>query len=206
MRSLLQARPAGHHPGSEAHLVPIHPESVPGDAACVRWIVPDGTFAVAGRVVSAPGLLGNFLHNPQIKDVIVEPGGGSVLVRCADPDQLGSLGSLLRRALQTALAKPASWQVLPASGTCADADRPEAAAQRDALVRAAAGDILAGRLGDYIRSHGGALRVAEVRDGVVTVDFQGMCRGCPISPLTLHLRFERELRERCPELVAVRSR
>ncbi|MFT8423454.1 MAG: NifU family protein, partial [Gluconacetobacter sp.] len=47
--------------------------------------------------------------------------------------------------------------------------------------------------------------VTGVSDGVVEVAFRGMCSGCPISPLTLHLRFERELRERCPELVAVRA-
>jgi Fe-S cluster biogenesis protein NfuA len=36
-----------------------------------------------------------------------------------------------------------------------------------------------------LRGHGGDAVVTDVTDGVVTVDFQGACRGCPAQAFTL---------------------
>jgi Fe-S cluster biogenesis protein NfuA len=36
-----------------------------------------------------------------------------------------------------------------------------------------------------LRGHGGDAVVTDVTDGVVTVDFQGACRGCPAQGFTL---------------------
>uniref|UniRef100_UPI0025E8734A NifU family protein n=1 Tax=Nocardioides sp. TaxID=35761 RepID=UPI0025E8734A len=65
--------------------------------------------------------------------------------------------------------------------------------------------LLAGDVGDYVRSHGGAIELVHVRHGVVTVAMRGACHGCPASAFTLRARFERRLREECPALVAVES-
>lgn len=184
----LQARPA-------TAPVPTHPEAVPGDAAAMRWVVPAGILARPGRVLDAPGMLGPLLRDPALTEATIEP-GGCLLTRFRSRADLARLGGPLHTALPRALAVAGTWTIAAA------APSPE----RDALIRAAAAAVLAGSLGDYISSHGGEFVVAGVHDGVVEVAFRGMCSGCPISPLTLHLRFERELRERCPELVAVRAR
>lgn len=196
MRSLLRERQGerSHRVRPAATPVPTHPETVPGDATAVRWVVPGGVLPRPGRVLDAPGRLGQLLHDPALIEAMVEP-GGCLLTRFRSRADLARLGAQLRTALPQALAAAGAWTIASA------APSPE----RDALIRAAADAVLAGGLGEYISSHGGRFVVTGVSDGVVEVAFRGMCSGCPISPLTLHLRFERELRERCPELVAVRA-
>ncbi len=48
----------------------------------------------------------------------------------------------------------------------------------------------------YIESHGGALELVEVRDGVVSVRMTGSCNGCAASAMTLRRGIEEKLRER----------
>jgi Fe-S cluster biogenesis protein NfuA len=68
-----------------------------------------------------------------------------------------------------------------------------------AMVR----DLLAGAVGQFARSHGGAIDLVRVHDDVVTVRLTGACHGCPAARITLHQRLERELRRRYPALLAV---
>ncbi|KAE8762461.1 NifU family protein, partial [Georgenia thermotolerans] len=76
---------------------------------------------------------------------------------------------------------------------------------RDARLRAAAEEVIAGPVGDLARSHGGRIELAEVRDGVVAVRMSGACHGCPAAAVTMHARLERLVRERCEGLVEVRE-
>ncbi len=58
----------------------------------------------------------------------------------------------------------------------------------------------------YIESHGGALQLVDVQDGVVSVRMEGSCHGCAASAMTLRRGIEEKLRERLPwfrEVVAV---
>lgn len=58
----------------------------------------------------------------------------------------------------------------------------------------------------YIESHGGALELVDVQDGVVSVRMEGSCHGCAASAMTLRRGIEEKLRERLPwfkEVVAV---
>lgn len=48
----------------------------------------------------------------------------------------------------------------------------------------------------YIESHGGALELVDVRDGVVSVRMHGSCNGCAASAMTLRRGVEEKLRER----------
>jgi Fe-S cluster biogenesis protein NfuA/nitrite reductase/ring-hydroxylating ferredoxin subunit len=48
----------------------------------------------------------------------------------------------------------------------------------------------------YIESHGGALELVDVRDGVVSVRMLGSCNGCAASAMTLQRGVEEKLRER----------
>ena len=57
-----------------------------------------------------------------------------------------------------------------------------------------------------IQSDGGDLELVEVNsDGVVSVRLLGACVGCPSAYITLQMGIERNLRERIPEVTAVRS-
>ncbi|HEV2766834.1 MAG TPA: NifU family protein [Acidimicrobiales bacterium] len=49
-----------------------------------------------------------------------------------------------------------------------------------------------------VESHGGALEVASVKDGVVTLRMLGTCDGCPSSSATLTYGVEAALREHWP--------
>src|SRR5262249_40399322 len=50
----------------------------------------------------------------------------------------------------------------------------------------------------YIHSHGGAVELLDVDDGVVHVRMAGSCQGCAASALTLRRGIETALRERVP--------
>ena len=57
-----------------------------------------------------------------------------------------------------------------------------------------------------IQSDGGDLELVEVgSDGVVSVRLHGACVGCPSANITLQMGIERNLRERVPEVTAVRA-
>ena len=72
------------------------------------------------------------------------------------------------------------------------------------VVSDAARQIADGSLGTFVNSHGGALVVHSVRDGVVEIAMEGACDHCPAAEITMHARFEHLLRRRCPWLVEVR--
>ncbi len=58
----------------------------------------------------------------------------------------------------------------------------------------------------YIESHGGALELVDVQDGVIRVRMAGSCHGCAASAMTLRRGIEEKLRERLPwfeEVVAL---
>lgn len=172
----------------------LHPEAVPGEPALMRWVVPAGTFARAGRVLRAPDTFGTMLASGAVV-ASVEPDRGAVLLRLREGASWRDAGAKVRTALQAALAERETWEI---------DDTP--APDLDARLRSAADDVLAGPFVDYAASHGGSVELVDVRDGMVTVHFNGACRGCPAAGLTLHARLEREMRERCPDMVGIRRR
>ena len=63
-------------------------------------------------------------------------------------------------------------------------------------------------LRQYVQADGGDIELVNVNEetGVVSIRFQGACRGCPGAAMTLKMGIERALREREPgvkEVVAV---
>lgn len=63
-------------------------------------------------------------------------------------------------------------------------------------------------LRQYVQADGGDIELVTVNEttGVVSIRFQGACRGCPGAAMTLKLGIERALREREPgikEVIAV---
>ncbi|HNS72557.1 MAG TPA: NifU family protein [bacterium] len=56
-----------------------------------------------------------------------------------------------------------------------------------------------------LMADGGNVQLLEVKDGVVKVQLQGACHGCPMSQMTLKMGIERELKRQLPEIVRVDS-
>lgn len=57
-----------------------------------------------------------------------------------------------------------------------------------------------------LQADGGDVALVDITDeGVVQVQLQGACRGCPMSQLTLANGVERVLKEQIPEVVRVES-
>jgi len=172
-----------------AHAIELHPEAG-ADPEEVRWVVAADNLPVPGRVVRAPGDLGDLLAAGALAEVRVLP--GCVVTRAPSPVDWRRLGPAVRHALSTGLAEPGRWEVAA----------PDAEAGDRALT-VAVRRLLAGDLGAYLRSHGGSLELVDVRDGVVAVRLRGACHGCAAAEVTLRTRFERQLRAECPAPVAV---
>jgi Fe-S cluster biogenesis protein NfuA len=55
-----------------------------------------------------------------------------------------------------------------------------------------------------LQADGGDVKLVDVSDdGVVEVELQGACKGCPMSQLTLANSVERVLKDRIPEISKV---
>jgi Fe-S cluster biogenesis protein NfuA len=58
----------------------------------------------------------------------------------------------------------------------------------------------------YAHSHGGDIRLVGVSAlGDVTVAFEGACRACPLTEITLRVHIERALRDRVPGVRKVKQ-
>lgn len=172
-------------------LIALHPEpgATPDE---VRWVVPDAPLPAPGRAVEVPAELGSLITDGTLVEVQVLP--GCIATRAASAGEWRRCGPRVRQAVAAALADPDRWRT----------EAGDAPDDRDLIE--AVHRLLAGDVGDYVRSHGGAIELVDVRDGVVGVRLRGACHGCPASAFTLRARFERRLREECPGLVAVEAR
>ncbi|MET0956415.1 MAG: NifU family protein [Cryobacterium sp.] len=172
-------------------MIPTHPEAVAGEPDSLRWILPAGILP-EGDVLRAPGRLGALLAAGTVQHMRVDH-TGLVIVLGPGATWPGQ-GAVVRAALHAALDQAGEWSLREA---------PDRAT--DARLRAATEAVLAGRAGDFIRSHGGTVALVSARDGVATVRLRGACAGCPAVSLTLQARVERDLREAYPQLRAVRA-
>ncbi len=175
-------------PDPAADLVPLHPEPVADDARSMRWVTPVGVLGFVGPAASLPGPVQALLDDGTLDLLEVEP--AAVRTRVGPGHSWAQAGARVRSALQAGLAEPGSW--VPPAGSSPD----------DAL-RMAAEQVIAGDVGAYVRSHGGAVELVGVRDGTVEVRMSGACTHCPAADLTLTQRFEVALRTLHPQVVGV---
>lgn len=168
----------------------MHPEEVADQPQTVRWVLPPGAVPFAGPVRAAPGALGELVAEGVIRAIVCE--SCAVLIRLSDGMIWSELLPRVRDALAASIGARAAWQ-------------PYDEGQRgaDALLTAAVREVLAGPAGDYVRSHGGEVTVASVRDGRVEVTFDGACAHCPATGITLHDRLEAEVRRLHPGLQSI---
>ena len=176
--------------GAQVAMVPMHPESIPGDDRELRWVIPSATLAFVGATADVPAALQALCDDGTVESLFVEP--TAVRVRLGAGRDWRSEGARVRAALQMALVDSQQWH-------------PFADSSSDDVLRMAAAQVLSGDVGDYIRSHGGGIRVLDVTDGQVTVELTGTCSHCPAAELTLAQRFEAALRELYPALRGVRA-
>lgn len=162
--------------------IALHPEAVPGTPAELRWVLPELELPV-GRLLRAPGALGELLKSGAIESAWCEPHALRIRLRAGLCWR--EYGAVVRSAVCAATDELAEWR------TDQDADT---------TLRLVVADVLAGPVGDYLASHGGGLRATAVCDGVVTVAFGGRCVGCTAATVTLHHRVEAAIRERYPAL------
>lgn len=172
-------------------LVPLHPESVEGDPLEVRWVVPAGTLGFVGEPVRVPQCLTALLEDGTVAVLTVEP--TAVRTRLGATRHWRDEGLRVRAALQEALSLPAQWE------SAGDGSA-------DDVLRMAVQQVIDGDVGDYVRSHGGAVDLVSVRDGAVEVRLSGACAHCPASELTLTERFEKAVRDRHPSVARITAR
>lgn len=170
---------------ADAAMIGLHAERVDDDPRAVRWVMlPAGTLPV-GRVRSAPGRLGEMFADATLTAGLVEH--TAVWLWLRDDLSWADLGTAVQSALREALADPAGWIVDPAPGE---------------VLERVAGDLLAGSVGDFIRSHGGTAAAERVAGSdAVSVRLGGACSNCVAADHTLRLRLLDGLRQRCPDLV-----
>ena len=166
-------------------MIGIHAERVAGDDRVVRWVVPMGMVPV-GRVREAPGRLGELFSEGAFSEALTEYGALWLWLR--DGLSWSMVGASVQSALRDALADPQGWVVDPAPGE---------------VLEHVTADLLAGSVGDFVRSHGGSVSAQPVGGDAVAVQLGGACQHCPAAEYTLRARLLGELRRRCPDLVEV---
>lgn len=57
----------------------------------------------------------------------------------------------------------------------------------------------------YLRSHGGNVELLGIQDGIVQLQLEGSCHGCPASSLTLRTAVEDAIRTAAPEVVRIEA-
>ncbi|MDO5495658.1 MAG: NifU family protein, partial [bacterium] len=160
----------------EAPTVPIHPELLDDDS--VLWVLPAALVPGRGAVTRAPHPFADWIAAGQVRmrweagGVVVRLGEGEHWIEWAEPVRLGLLEAL-----------GGEWE------TAEEAD-----------LGAVLDEVLAGEVGEFIASHGGRVRVVEVRGSDATLELSGTCGDCPLRGITLQNRIGAAVRERFPDL------
>jgi Fe-S cluster biogenesis protein NfuA/nitrite reductase/ring-hydroxylating ferredoxin subunit len=110
-------------------------------------------------------------------------------------------GAALERMIEAALtAKPELAQVFAADDLVASLLLVHGLHPHDAERRVA--DALEA-VRPYLGSHGGDVSLLGVTDGVVRLQFQGSCKSCPSSSVTLELAVQDAVRAAAPEIETI---
>jgi Fe-S cluster biogenesis protein NfuA len=171
-------------------MIPMHPQTCPGQPDQLRWIIPAGLLSFTGTPAAVPEAVARLLDDGTLAEIRVEP--GAVVTVLGAGGNWSKAGTQVRSALHAALADPAGWT---SSETLHQPD--------DEALLAAAAALLDGPVGQFAQSHGGSIELIGVSAGIVTVRLAGACHGCPASRHTLRLRLETQLRRSCLDLRSV---
>ena len=169
-------------------MIPIHPQTCPGQPDRLRWIVPAGLLPFTGTAATVSQPLATLLDDGTLAEIHVEP--AAVVTVLGAAGDWSREGARVRSALHAALEDPAGWAAAGEHTT-------------DDGLLAAAREVIDGPVGALARSHGGSLELVGAQEGIVTVRMAGACRGCPAAQVTLRTQLEARLRRHRPDLRAV---
>ncbi|MBS1692176.1 MAG: NifU family protein [Actinobacteria bacterium] len=158
----------------------LHPETT-ADPRSLCWVADTATLP------SSPPAIAGLLDAGVLDHV--EIGAGSILTRLAPHRSWTVEGPAVRSALYRALAE------------AADA----AAACDDETLRSRIAELLRHDAARYVASHGGAVEVVSVEDGVLTVALRGACRRCRLQDTTLREVIAEAVQARFPQIREIRS-
>lgn len=156
--------------------IPIHPEVL--DDSAVLWVLPATLIPGRGRATRAPEPFAAWMA-AGLLDVVWEASGA--VVRLGEGQDWSEWAEPVRLGLLRAAG--GEWE-------CAAA----------ADLAAALDEVLAGEVGEFIASHGGRVRVVEVRRHDAVLELSGTCGDCPLRGFTLQNRIGTAVRERYPDL------
>ncbi|MDP6343148.1 MAG: NifU family protein [Alphaproteobacteria bacterium] len=137
----------------------------------------------------------------RIHPLVADRGGDVVLRDCADGVvTLGIVGS-----------PGASVPLRSSIGNLIRHYAPEVTAVRFATTLSEAGPsptdgaqlVLDELVNPAVASHGGVVRLVELKENVAHVRFEGRCQGCAMADVTLRQGVEPMIREQLPDIVAV---
>ncbi|SDB80365.1 Fe-S cluster biogenesis protein NfuA, 4Fe-4S-binding domain [Raineyella antarctica] len=160
-------------------MIALHPEATE-DPRTLRWVVPAGTLDFVGVPAAVPSPLAGLLADGTLTGLVVEPAA----VLTTGSGDWRTVGATVRTALVAALDEPEAWR--------APADTPRT------VLAAAVEQVIAGEVGDYVRSHGGSARLVETEGSLATIALEGACSACPARGLTLDRRFSEAVAALCP--------
>ncbi len=172
-------------------LVPVHPEPVADDPASLRWVAPVAHLGFVGTPSRMPAALAALLADGTLTELSLT--ASAVVTRLAAGRTWRAEGGRVRDAVQEGLADAGGWAA------------PAGASPDDAL-RMAVLEVIAGDVGDYVRSHGGRIELVTAHGSRVEVRMTGACSHCPAADVTLSGRFETALRALHPDVREVTAR
>lgn len=108
------------------------------------------------------------------------------------PELKPPIAAIVRSQLQSGI--PAILQAPQSAG---------AHRRTDAEIRAVVENLLAREVNPSVAAHGGAIVLADVKDGRLYIEMSGGCQGCASSQVTLRQGFERMVKRVAPEVVEI---
>lgn len=168
-------------------MIAVHPQATT-DPAVVEWVIPAGLLDFVGQPSAVPAPVRALIDDGLVAELTVFP--ARIVVRLGSTHQWRTEGARVRAGLLAGLAEPSAW-------------KPPLAVVTDPLT-AAINEVLAGEVGDYIRSHHGQAVVTSITGDSAEVSLTGTCGSCPARGATLHDRLETEVRKRYPHLSELR--
>lgn len=158
---------------------PLHPETTE-NPCLIKWTI--GT-----RILpEVPPQLRVLIDEGLLQRVEIAP--GEVLTWLAEHRSWAADGPRVRSALLDALNNCAGGRQLS-----------------DAELLDDIAETLEREVAPTADSHGGTVTARSVRDGILTVEFGGACRGCAASGKTLSELVSRSVRTRYPQIAKVQA-
>ncbi len=117
---------------------------------------------------------------------------------------IGKTPDALWPELKPPIAAIVRSQLLSGIPAILQAPQSGGARQRtDTEIRAVVESLLDREVNPSVAAHGGAITLADVKDGRLYIEMSGGCQGCASSQVTLRQGFERMVHRVAPEVVEI---